>query len=78
MAKLKHKQKTKLAKLLKERGLDAKAFAELVYEETNFLIAVQNLYPILNGKIKNYMIDKAKAFSKALGVTIEEVIEDKL
>jgi hypothetical protein len=37
------KEKSKLGKIIKERGITQREFAEMVFQKTGYLIAVTNL-----------------------------------
>jgi hypothetical protein len=75
MSKRKSEQRSKLGQLLDERDLKLKDFAELVYNETGYIIAITNLSNYCTGlkPIKSILI--AKYFADTLKVSITDIIE---
>lgn len=67
--------KTKLSKLLVERKLNQRQFAELVYDKTGYLVHLQNLSNLVTGLKTIKTIAVAQAFATTLGVTIEDIID---
>lgn len=67
---------TKLQKILFERGLSQTDLYHLIQDETGRVIGKDRISKLVNGHQKNLQIDTAKAFAKALGVTLDDIIED--
>jgi hypothetical protein len=67
--------KTKLSKLLADRQLNQRQFAELVYDHTGYLVHLQNLSNLVTGLKTIKTIAVAQAFATTLGVTIEDIID---
>lgn len=67
-------ERSKLGKLLDERGLTLKEFAEILYEKTGYLIAITNLSNFCTGYRQIKKIEIAKNFAKALDVDITEIL----
>ena len=74
MPKAKNKERSKLGILLDEKGYTLKEFAEMVYRETGYLIAVTNLSNFCTGYRTIKKIEIAKHFSKTLGVEIKDIL----
>ena len=68
------RERTKLGKLLDEKGLTLKEFAELVYDKTGYFIAVTNLSNLCTGYRQLKKIEIAKHFATALEVDINEIL----
>lgn len=67
-------RKSKLGKLLNQRGYTLKDFASMVYNKTGYLIHLQNLSTLCSGYRKIVRIDIAQKFADTLGVDIKEII----
>lgn len=74
MPKPKNKERSKLGQLIDDRGYTLKEFAEMVYKETGYLIAVTNLSNFATGYRKIKKIEIAQHFSKTLGVELNDVL----
>jgi hypothetical protein len=74
MPKRINEDRSKLGKLLDERGLTLKRFAELVYEETGYLIAVTNLSNYCTGYRPIKKVEIARYFAQTLDVPINEIL----
>ena len=68
------RERTKLGKLLDEKGLTLKEFAELVYDKTGYFIAVTPLSNLCTGYRQLKKIEIAKHFATALEVDINEIL----
>lgn len=68
------KEKSKLGKLIKDRGLTQREFAELVFEKTGYIIAVTNLSNYCSGYKKLKKIETAQIFADVLGCSITDII----
>lgn len=68
------KQKTKLALLLEQKGLNQREFAELVYEKTGFIMHLQNISNYHTGYKQIRTIKIAQIIAETLDVSILEVI----
>lgn len=68
------KLKSKLGKLIRERGMTQKEFATLVYEKTGYFIAVTNLSNYCSGYKPIKKIETAKIFADVLDVPITEIL----
>lgn len=67
-------ERSKLGKILDERNLTLKEFAEMLYEKTGYLIAITNLSNFATGYRQIKKIEIAKNFAKALDVDITEIL----
>lgn len=67
-------RKSKLGKILNERGYSLKDFATMVYNKTGYLIHLQNLSTLCSGYRKIVRIDMAQKFADTLGVDIKDII----
>jgi hypothetical protein len=65
---------TKLGKLLHDRGISLRQFAEDVYNKTGYFIATQNLSSYCTGYKKLTRIEIARHFAATLGVDIDDII----
>ena len=65
---------TKLGKLLHDRGISLRQFAEMVYNKTGYFIATQNLSSYCTGYKKLTRIDIVRHFADTLEVDIQDVI----
>lgn len=74
MPKRKNEERSKLGKLLSERGLTLKQFAEMVFEKTGYFIAVTNLSNFCTGFRQIKKIEIAKYFADTLNVEITEIL----
>jgi transcriptional regulator with XRE-family HTH domain len=72
MSKL--KEKTKLALLLEQKGLNQREFAELVYEKTGFIMHLQNISNYHTGYKQIKTIKIAQIIAETLDVSILDVI----
>jgi transcriptional regulator with XRE-family HTH domain len=68
------KQKTKLALLLEQKGLNQREFAELVYEKTGFIMHLQNISNYHTGYKQIRTIKIAQIIAETLDVSILDVI----
>lgn len=68
------KQKTKLAILLEQKGLNQREFAELVYEKTGFIMHLQNISNYHTGYKQIRTIKIAQIIAETLDVSILDVI----
>ena len=67
-------QRSKLGKILDERDLTLKDFAELVYIKTGYIIAITNLSNYATGYRSIGRIDTAKFFADTLEVPITDIL----
>lgn len=74
MPQRKSEQRAKLGRLLDERGLTLREFAEMVYEKTGYFIAVTNLSNICTGFRTIKKVEIAKHFADTLEVDINEIL----
>lgn len=74
MPKRKNEERSKLGKILSERGLTLKQFAEMVFEKTGYFIAVTNLSNFATGFRQIKKIEIAKYFADTLEVEITEIL----
>jgi DNA-binding Xre family transcriptional regulator len=72
----KERKATKLQKILFERGLSQTDLYHLIQDETGRIIGKDRISKLVNGHQKNLQVETAKAFAKALGVTLDDIIED--
>jgi len=72
----KERKATKLQKILFERGLSQTDLYHLIQDETGRVIGKDRISKLVNGHQKNLQVETAKAFAKALGVTLDDIIED--
>jgi hypothetical protein len=70
----KSEERAKLGKLLDDRGLTLKEFAEMVYERTGYFIAVTNLSNICTGYRTIKKVEVAKHFAETLNVDIKDIL----
>jgi hypothetical protein len=75
MSNRKSEQRSKLGQLLDERDLKLKDFAEMVYNETGYIIATTNLSNYCTGLKPIKSIYIAKHFADTLQVPITDIIE---
>ena len=66
--------KSKLGKILNERGLTQKDFAELLYEKKDYLIHIQNLNAYCTGLKEIKTLRLAQIFADTLGLQISDII----
>lgn len=69
---------TKLQKILFERGLSQTDLYFLIIETTGQTIGKDRISKLVNGKQKNLQVSTAKLFAKALGVKLDDIIEDDI
>jgi hypothetical protein len=74
MKKEKNYTRSKLGKILDERGISCSQFAEMVFEKTGYLAFVQNISNYTTGYRDIKTIKIARHFADTLGVTIEDII----
>jgi len=67
---------TKLQRLLIQRGFSQSDLQKKVLVNTGIKIEPYRVSKIVNGSIKNYFTDTARAIAKTLEVSIEEILED--
>lgn len=67
---------TKLQKILFERGLTQTDLYNLIQDTTGRVIGKDRISKLVNGHQKNLQVETAKAFAKALNVTLDDIIED--
>lgn len=67
-------ERSKLGKILDERDLTLKDFAELVYNKTGYIIAITNLSNYATGYRTIGRIDTAKFFAETLEVPITDIL----
>lgn len=65
---------SKLGQAIKAKGYTQKEFAQKVYEETGYFIAVTNLSNYCSGYKKLVKIDTAKNFAQVLDVHINDIL----
>lgn len=68
------KKQSKLGKLIREKGFTQQEFAEAVYSQTGYFIAVTNLSNFCSGYKEIKKIGTAKIFAEVLGVEITEIL----
>lgn len=68
------KEKSKLGKAIKEKGLTQKEFAELLYQKTGYFIAVTNLSNFCSGFRTIKKIETARMFADVLEVDLNEIL----
>jgi hypothetical protein len=73
-AKTGNYERSKLGKLVDERGYTLREFAELVFHKTGYIIAVTNLSNYCTGLRKIKSIDVASYFAETLEVPITDII----
>jgi len=67
---------TKLQRLLIQRGFSQSDLQKKVLVNTGIKIEPYRVSKIVNGSIRNYFTDTARAIAKTLEVSIEEILED--
>jgi len=67
-------KQSKLGKLIREKGFTQKRFAEAVFTNSGYFIAVTNLSNYCSGYKQIKKIETAKIFADVLGVDITEVL----
>jgi hypothetical protein len=67
-------ERSKLGKLLDDRDLKLKDFAEMVFEKTGYLIAITNLSNYSTGFKPIKKVETAKYFAETLGVSISDIL----
>lgn len=68
------KEKSNLGRIIKERGLTQRQFAEMVFQKTGYLIAVTNLSNYCSGYKNIKKIDTIQKFAETLEVPITEIL----
>ena len=68
------KEKSKLGKIIKERGLTQREFAEMVFQKTGYLIAVTNLSNYCTGYRAISSIKVAQKFAETLELPITDIL----
>lgn len=68
------KKQSKLGKLIREKGFTQKEFAEAVYEQKGYFIAVTNLSNYCSGYKSIKKIETAKIFADVLDVEITDIL----
>lgn len=66
--------RSKLGKLIDERNLSLKEFAEMVFEKTGYLIAITNLSNYCTGLKKIRSVYIAECFAQTLDVPITDIL----
>lgn len=74
MPKRKNEERSKLGKILTERGLTLKQFAEMVFEKTGYFIAVTNLSNFATGFRQIKKIEIARYFAETLDVDLKDIL----
>jgi DNA-binding Xre family transcriptional regulator len=73
--KRKFTKKTKIGRLLKKMDLTQMDLFYLIYSKTGKTIGIDRISNFVNGKKTNINIDTAKIYCKALGVTLNDIID---
>lgn len=73
-AKTGNYQRSKLGKILDDRDLTLKDFAELLYHKTGYIIAVTNLSNYCTGYRSIGRIETVKFFAETLEVPITDIL----
>lgn len=68
-------KKTKIGRLLKKMDLTQMDLYYLIYSKTGKTIGIDRISNFVNGKKTNLNIDTAKIYCKALGVTLNDIID---
>lgn len=68
------KEKSKLGKAIKDKGLTQKEFAELLFQKTGYFIAVTNLSNFCSGFRTIKKIETARMFADVLEVDLNEIL----
>jgi hypothetical protein len=68
------REKSKLGQLIKDRGMTQREFAERVFTETGYFIALSNLCNYCSGYKTLKKVETAKIFAKVLQVPLEEIL----
>jgi DNA-binding Xre family transcriptional regulator len=68
---------TKISKILKERGIRQKDFINIIEDTTGIRFSRDRISRICTGKIKNYTIETAVILSSSLGVSIDDIVDNK-
>lgn len=66
--------RSRLGELLDEKGLTLRAFAELLYDRTGYLVSIPNLSNYCTGYKPIGTVEVAKKFAEALDVTINDIV----
>lgn len=67
-------ERSKLGKILDERNLSLKDFAEMVYLKTGYIIAITNLSNYCTGFKPIKKVETAKSFAETLEVSISDIL----
>lgn len=67
-------KQSKLGKLIREKGMTQKQFAEAVFTQKGYFIAVTNLSNYCSGYKQIKKIETAKIFADVLGVEITDIL----
>jgi len=67
-------ERSKLGKMLDERNLSLKEFAEMVYLKTGYIIAITNLSNYCTGFKPIKKVETAKCFAETLEVSISDIL----
>jgi transcriptional regulator with XRE-family HTH domain len=68
------KEKSKLGRLIKEKGLTQIQFAEMVFQKRGYFIAPTNLSNYCSGYKTIKKIETAKIFAEVLEVQITDIL----
>lgn len=74
--KSKKKPQTKIRAILRKQGLSQTELYDLIASFEDRPIGMDRISKFVNGHQKNIQLNTAKAFAKALGVTLNDIIED--
>jgi hypothetical protein len=66
---------TKLARLLKERGMTQRDLQREIMNQHGFKIGDDRISKMVNGKLTNYHIQTAKMVADSLNVKVDDIIE---
>lgn len=69
-----YKKQSKLGKLIREKGMTQKEFAELLYRKHRYFIALTNLSNYCSGLKSIKKIDTAMMFADVLEVDILDIL----
>ena len=71
----KQEPKTKLGKILLDNDMEQLDLYKLIIYKTGKTIGVDRISHIVSGKKKNYTIQTAKTICKALGITLNDLVD---
>jgi len=74
--KKKKKPETKIRAILRKQGLKQTELYDRIESLRGRPIGMDRISKFVNGHQKNIQLETAKAFAKALGVTLNDIIED--